>query len=132
MIDDGHCSIASTGLYVWASYTLILAGNHQAVASQLCPGRIDPTVLASCVVKWMCGSTVDVLQETLLLCSIYDHKSVIHIPLPNSWRVLICVDGLVLKILHIQVGHNWADGRPHGCSLELLKEPTLELEICGL
>ena len=47
---------------------------------------------------------VHVLQETLLLCSIYDHKSVIHIPLPNTWRAFSCIDGLVLKILHIEVG----------------------------
>ena len=76
--------------------------------------------------------TVNMLQETFLLCSIYDHTSVIHIPLPTSWRVPSCVDGLGLKILHIEVGHNGADGRPHGCSLELFKEPALKLEIGGL
>ena len=79
---------------------------------------MDPSVLASSVCKmdvWV--YTVDVLLETLLLCSIYDHKSAFHIPLPMPWRALSCIDGLVLKVLHIEVGHNAADGGPHGCSL---------------
>ena len=76
--------------------------------------------------------TVDVFQGTLFLFSLYDHKSVIHKALPNSWQALSCVYGLVLKILHVEVGHNGADGRPHSCSLEWFIEPVLELDICCL
>ena len=65
---------------------------------------------------------VDVLQELLFPCRIYDHKSVIPISLPYSWGILSCIDGLDLKVLHIEVGHNWADGRSHGCYLKLFKE----------
>ena len=60
---------------------------------------MDPSVLASSCKLDVWVYTIDVLQETVHHCSIYDYKSVIHIPLPNSWRVLSCVDGLDLKIL---------------------------------
>ena len=36
---------------------------------------MDPSVLASSVVKWMCGSTLLICsRKTLFLCSICDHK----------------------------------------------------------
>ena len=75
---------------------------------------------------------VDVLQELLFPCRIYDYKSVIHISVPYSQRIFSCFDGLDLKVLHTEVDHNGADGRIHGCSLKLFKKPALELEISGL
>ena len=72
---------------------------------------------------------VDVFQETLLPFSLNDHKNVIHKPLSNSGRAFSCVDGLILDILHVEVAHNGADGRPPSCYLELLIETAPELEI---
>ena len=60
---------------------------------------------------------VDVLQELFFLCRLYDYKSVIYISLPYSWRMFTCVDDLHLKVLHVEFCHNWADRRPHVCSL---------------
>ena len=93
----------------------------------------DPSALASSVVNWMCGSILLMCsRNSSFPCRIYDHTSVINIPLPKSWRVLSCINGLGLKVLHKGVGHNEVDGRPHSCSLKLFKEPALELEIGGL
>ena len=36
------------------------------------------------------------------------------------------------QTLHVEIGYNGEDGRPHSGSLKLFKELALELEISGL
>ena len=52
--------------------------------------------------------------------------------LHNFWWYCGCPDSLDFQILHEQINHNWADGRPHCSSLLLLIESTIELEISVL
>ena len=93
--------------------------------------EIDPSVLASSVVNCMCWSMLLICSRNLFPCRIYDHTSVIYISLQTSWGIFSCINGLGLKILPVEVGHNEGDGRCHSCSAKLFKEPALELEISG-
>ena len=71
-------------------------------------------------------------QELFFLRRLYDPHIVINLPLPYSWRMFSCVNGLDFKVLYIEVDHNGADWRPHECFLDLFKEPALKWEIGGL
>ena len=69
------------------------------------------------------------MEELFFDCRIQDDTGVIHIPLPHFGRILGSVDGFLFKVLHEEVGHYGADGGPHDCSIDLVIETALELEI---
>ena len=49
------------------------------------------------------GSMLLMCSRNLFLCWFYDHKTVMHIPLQHFWRVLSCMYGSGLKVLHVEV-----------------------------
>ena len=113
-------------------YTVVLRDPYGCGMAIVSRNGMDPSGLASSDVNWMCGSKLLMCYKKLFFsCRIQDHTSAIHIPLPHLWRALGSVDGIYFKVLHEEVGHNGADGRPHGCSLNLFIEPALKLEIGG-
>ena len=117
---------------VWASYKLMLKGIIRLRHNDSVQERNRPIFFGILCLNWMCRSMLLICsRKTFLLCSLYDNTGVIHISFPNPWRIFSCVDGLGLKILHVEVGHNGADGRPHSCSLQLFKIPALEMEVGG-
>ena len=66
------------------------------------------------------------LEKFFFSCRVQDDTSVIHIPLPHFGRILGSVDGFHFKVLHEEVSHYGADGRPHGCSTDLFIETALD------
>ena len=91
---------------------------------------IHPSGLASSDVNWMCGSKLLMCFKNFsFLAESKITQASSTYPLPHPWRAFGSVDGLYLKVLHEEVGHYGADGRPHGCSLNLFIEPVLKLKI---
>ena len=127
---------ASANLYVCFAFCtpmykegIIRLWHHNCILGR----GMDPSALASSVVNWICGSMLLICSRNLsFFAESMTTQVSSHMSLPNSWRIFSCVNGLGLRILHIEVGHIGAGGRPHGCSLQLFKEPALELEISGL
>ena len=81
--------------------------------------------------------TIYVLEKFFFTCRVQDDTSVIHIPLPHFWKILGSVDGFHFKVLHEEVGHYGADGRPMAapliCSWKLqnFRQNSSRLMICS-
>ena len=111
------CKFVCVGLFVHrCKERIIRLWHHYCI--QEGDGPICFTIFCCKFDVWV---HLDVLQKYFFLCRIYDHKSVIYISHPYSWRMFRYVDGLYLKVLHTEVGHNGADWRPHGCSFNCSK-----------
>ena len=125
-----HCKYKS--VCVGFLYTVVnrgLSGWGKTTVSR--KGR-DPSGLASSVVDWMCGSMLLICSRNFSFLAASMTTSVIHISLPATGRIFSWAYGLDLKVLHVEVGHIGADGRPPGCFLQLFIAPALELEVGGL
>ena len=65
-----------------------------------------------------------------------DDESVLHVPMPDSRRGGSSVYGFGFKVIHKQVGNQWANWGTDDCTMHLfiiltlkLKEGTFELEL---
>ena len=70
-------------------------------------------------------------QETYLLGWLQGGASIIYKSSPEKEGMWCCVDGLVFKLLHIQVCHNGTYRGSHGSAFLLFIKPVLENEICN-
>ena len=69
---------------------------------------------------------IDVLGELVAVFSLLDDKGVVHLPKPKPGWIGGRADGFGFKLFHELVGNKRADGGTHGCTVGLLKMPTLQ------
>ena len=55
---------------------------------------------------------------------------VVNVPPPPGRGVRGRRDGLLFKVLHVQITHNGGNWGPHCSSMDLLVELTLVQEVC--
>ena len=81
------------------------------------------------VVKWIWGSMELIMLEKLLaVFSLLDDKGVIHIFKAKPEWIGGRDDCFGFELFHEQVGNKRADGKTHGCAMDLFKILTLEEE----
>ena len=92
-------------------YTVVIKEMSACGITRVSKKGMDLSALVSSVVNWMYGSKLLVCSRNYSFFDVSVTTKVSSTYLfPYSWRILNCVDGLGLIVLHVAVGHYGADG----------------------
>ena len=125
-----HCRFKSVCVgFLYTDFKRDLSGCGNTIVSRKGKDHLvlHPLSWIGCV-GWCCSYAP---ENSLSLWNLWPQRCHPQ-PHPYSRRVYSWINDLDFKILHEEVGHNGADGRPHSCSLQLFKESALKLEVTGL
>ena len=82
-----------------------------------------------CSTQYVSVYGIDMLEELVAILCLSDDKGAIHIPNPKPGWIGSRADGFGLKLFHEQVKLR-ANGRAHGCTMDLFKIFTMEEKVC--